>query len=170
VEASSEDATVSDEQIVKTYGSGSGSLRLYAIEARTTYTDPHTVNGMVLTKEWRRLHVHRIDGGQLACADPREVASVPLVPSGGYHLPGAQLAEGLIEKEQALLLAARFQMGANGRVEYCVETRVIEVELNYSFATKEIGVSEPYSLFDASRRLKVAPRCDEANQGATGRE
>lgn len=63
-----------------------------------------------------------------------------MVPAG-YDFPAHRLVDGLIEQAQATLLAARFQMEANGHVALCVETRLVQVEVIYQYSTREIGVT-----------------------------
>ena len=147
------------------YGNGRGTERLYAIEARTTYPEPQMVNGMILTREWRRVPIRHVDGGALIEADPRQIAATPHVPAG-YRFPAAKLAEGLAARDQAVLLAQRFHMQPDGRIGLCIQTRLVEVEVTYSYDTKEIGVTEPYSMFEATRWLQTSPREDASPAGS----
>ena len=135
------------------YGNGSGENVLYAIEARASYPEPVACNGMILTKEWRRVPVRIVSAGCLVDVSGAEMAATPHVPSDRWETPHARLA-GLIDRPQAKLLAQRFQMQADGRVALCVETRLVAVKLKYSYSTEELGVGEPFSLFENTRSLE----------------
>ena len=144
----------------QTYGSGGGEHRYYVVEARTTYPEPQVVNGVLLTRDWRRLPV-------------TEVARVPVaIGAGAITVPASSWPSvnptgmGLMEREAAYALAVRFMVDGGdqhggysaGTAQLCVEARLVEVKLVYSYGVTEVGVCEPFSLFESLRYLKSMPR------------
>lgn len=142
------------------YGSGSGESRYYVVEARTTYGEPQIVNGTLLTSEWR-------------CLPVRPVQTVPVgVGAGAITVPASAWPKvdathmGLMEKEAAYALAVRFMVDSGddhhgfmaGHSHICVECRLVEVKLAYSYNVQEVGVCEPFSLGEQLRYLKSTPR------------
>lgn len=140
------------------YSSGSGSHRLYVVEARLTGSKPaELVNGILLTREWQRVHTHRTSDCALV-----EAGRIS-VPATSY--PAIAAEHELLEREAAYALAVRFQVESGiensycaGHAILCIETRLVEVELAYSFSITEKGVCEPFSLFEHLRHLKSMPR------------
>jgi hypothetical protein len=144
----------------KTYGSGSGESRYYIVEARTTFTEPQEVNGVLLTNQWKRLPVGAV---------PRVCVGIG---AGAITVPASSFAAvdatrmGLMERAAAYALAVRFMVDSGdghhgmraGRSHLCVETRLVEVKLTHSYSVEEVGVCEPFSLFESLRDLKSTPR------------
>lgn len=118
------------------------------------------VHGMLLTGEWRRIQIS-------------EVPTVPIeVRAGTITVPVCRWPDvsaarmGLLEREAAYALAVRFMVDSGhdhygftaGRAHLCVEARLVEVKLSYSYNVEEVGVCEPFSLGESLRYLKSKPR------------
>ena len=149
----------------KSHGSGTGEQRYYRVEARATYLmneEPREVNGFLVTREWRQLPVAPLPSGVLVAA------GTITVPGNRWDAKANEM--GFLPKEAAYALAVRFQVGSDGAwAGACLETRLVEVKLRYSYDTEEIGVTEPFSLFEALRYLKTVPR-EPALEAAGQRE
>ena len=141
------------------YGSGTGTHTYYVVEARSTF-EPQEINGVLLTKDWRRLPVTVLPRVSVGVG-----AGAITVPACGYaDVDAARM--GLLQREAAYALAVRFMVDSGeahhgfgaGRAHLCVEARLVEVKLQYSFAVSEVGVCEPFSLSESLRYLKSTPR------------
>lgn len=138
--------TKPDNGKYRTYGSGHGTDIFFTLEARTTVSpaligpaDSMGVGDFILTDKWQRVPVSRVEHG---------------VPVRAWNLPGHQiaLAHGLVNYECAVALAHLFvaQLVAPVfRSVHDVEVRLVKVELEYSFTTKELGVGEIINRSDA---------------------
>lgn len=133
------------------HGQGNGTCTLYFIEARLSSkaSPPRPHLGFLLDGEWRRLglrlrHATELEAGEISIPAPR--------------WPSEAREHGLLTKEAAYALAARFQLGDNDMAGLIIETRLVEVKFNYTYSIDEIGVCEPFSLFEHLRFLKSFPR------------
>jgi hypothetical protein len=143
-----------------TYNSGSGTSHHYIVEARCTFPDHKVINGVLLTREWKRLHTVDVPSTTLVAVG--ENISVP-----SRLWPCLAREHGLLERGAAFALAARFQVESEalmgGSTALCVETRLVEVKLTHSYSIEEVGVCEPLSLFEELRYLKSTPRAEASN-------
>lgn len=114
------------------HGSGSGTESVYRVEARSTFTAPQEINGMLLDNRWRTVSFAKA---------PIGVRNKVWAAEAHQH--------GFLSYEAALTLAHWFM--ANAEYGYCVETRLVKVKLAYSYSTEEVGVGEPMSHFHAER-------------------
>lgn len=135
------------------HGSGSGTSTGYKVEVRTTYHAPTVIGTFVIDGTWREW--------------PVQEGAAPF----GANVPIARLDRRLIEvgllsyvaaeaHRWALLAAldAHKVMGA-----LCIETRLVEVQLNYQYSTKETGVmgAKAYTPYAKA----VTPREKGSNDG-----
>ena len=111
----------------KCYGSGSGMQRHYIVEVRSTFTQPTVISkDFVIDAEWRRLPVFQSIGGvrtrNWSCiADDLRLMNLSAAQAIAYMF----LAN----------LHADMIVGA-----MCIQARIVEIELTYSYSTKESGV------------------------------
>ena len=125
----------------RTYGGGSGTERLYFVEARYTFDRPLIIAAefpreFVLDREWRRLP-----------ADHESPLIVPVRPN-----VSPRFGHDLVNYEAALALAYLFLSSlAVGYQSGCVECRIVEVELSYTYETVERGVGEIINRTDGPR-------------------
>ena len=143
----------------KSYGSETGSSCFYVVEARLTNQDhARMVNGVLLTREWVRLPTTQVPSD--AAIEVRRIG----VPAAQW--PRLASEHGLLEREAAYAFAVRFQVDSGidersytaGHAVLCVETRLVEVKLSWTYSMTEIGVCAPFSLFEHLRFLKSSPR------------
>lgn len=153
----------------KCHGSSTGSKCCYFVEARNTSLEPvRMVNGVLLSREWVRLPTVRVPS--TASIEARQMA----VPS--VHWPSVAGEHGLMDREAAYAFAVRFQVDSGFENEYsaghgvlCIETRLVEVSVQWSYAITEIGVCEPVKVFEQLRGLKSSPRpASEASDAVAG--
>ena len=116
----------------KQYGSGNGTERVYFVEARTSFGRPEKHAGMVLTSDWQRIETAEV---------PPPVAFG--VPNDAFNPLAATC--GMFGYRSATALAAWFRAAEGWRGSFCVETRLVAVDLTYSYSTVEVGVSKPVS-------------------------
>ena len=118
----------------RTYGSGSGTQRLYFVEARQTCApqlvippNDYGAGGFILDHEWRRV--------------PEEAGSRFIVPVSPLLPPTSH--DGLMNEQAALAFAHLFLaiLAANFR-DLCVECRLVEVKYEWTYTTTETGVGE----------------------------
>jgi hypothetical protein len=127
----------------RSYGAGSGTSRHYIVEARST-SDPKVVTErFVLDHEWRQIPT---------CGKPEQGIS-----SLNWNALADQLR--LMDHTCALAIAHTFlaQLNATIMGALCVEVRLVEVQLDYSYSTKEIGVGPIINRTDGERE-KFVPR------------
>jgi hypothetical protein len=123
----------------RTYGGGSGEARLYAVEARCTYYSPCMVSdNLVLDRTWRLVPFQYGSPG---------IPTRTWIPLRQDHLPlvNYQAAKAYAEVFLAEL-HANLIAGAS-----CVECRIIEVGVKYSYSTSELGVGEIINRTDGDR-------------------
>lgn len=125
------------------YGSGSGTDVLYVVEARSAVaavTPVMYVRGFPLTSEWRRL--------RFATA-PSDARAATLALENWLNPMSKNL--GLMQFATAMSLAHWLLSCPEdgdklpGYPAIGVEVRLVKVEMNYSYATKEIGVGAAFS-------------------------
>lgn len=110
--------------------SGSGGLVAYSVEARYAYPEPKIFAGNLLDSRWRTVHFDKVQP--------------PFgVPAGGrYHQPMLYYT-GLYEYQAAQALRWWFLAAAHAEFSCgCIETRLIEHKIEYSFkstATKAVA-------------------------------
>lgn len=139
-------------ETAKIYGSGSGTHSAYAIEARTTYSEPviHR-SGMILTKEWQRVRIKvvqctRSDHGQHGGS---MIGDIPV----HNFCPEADRLN-LVDFDAAYAFAHLFLSQGSAEqfsTSLCMECRIVEVEVKYSYETRHLKDGEPISLH-AKRR------------------
>lgn len=133
-----------------THGSGSGTQRLYKVEVRTTYPSPAKIGDFVITGEWRVLPIRH-----------ETIPFAANIPSGWTERVAAAHGLGLCSFEAAQ--AHRFAFlatleAASTMGSLCIQTRLVQIELTYTYATKETGVSCHYNATEDMRSLKFDPR------------
>ncbi len=108
----------------KSIGSGTGGDRAYFVEARFNYHEPCEICGQLMDKEWRRIHFSK----------------------GPIGIPGPQFPNlastnlGLHSYAQAEALRWWFLAAADTNHDtLCLETRLVEVEVNWTFNSKLIN-------------------------------
>lgn len=116
------DYPVEPDTFPKDSSRGSGGIVAYAVEARLAYYTPRQVAGMLLDTRWRKVEF---------------AETTPFgVPNGhSYNSPWLRMT-GLFEYQAAQAL--RWWFLAQAEVEFscgCVETRLIEHEINYSYTS-----------------------------------
>ena len=133
----------------KEYGSGSGTLRCYIVEARTRLNHPIVLtSGEVLDAEWRQIRF------------PRGAPIGVRVELWNRTAEG----EGYLDYAAANALAWWFMANADYRSEsglICraigIETRLVQVEFQYSFSAAEKGIGPTMTAHDESA-LTLTPR------------
>lgn len=136
---------MSDEQKPREWGSGSFTTHVYAIEARAKFGaivlkvgerffgQANPFSNIVLTPhEWKRLDVINTDVG---------------VPNHLELYPGAA-THGFMTYPCAMALACWFQAQHES-----AETRLVQIEFQSSYSTKEIGIAPPMDLHEEDRQL-----------------
>jgi hypothetical protein len=126
------------------YGGGSGESHLYAVEARSTFGKPKVVSkDLILDNKWRRVPTYQATWG---------VPNNTLVPIDDLHL-------NLLSHRAALAIAHLFlaQLDADYFSATCVEVRLVEVKVKYSYSTEEMGVGEIINRSDGER-ARFSPR------------
>lgn len=123
------------------YGSGSGTTIGYVVEARTTYSQPVQVGNLILDAEWRRV--------------PFDEAPAGLgVRAGLGWCRGAQ-ERGLMDFAAATTLACMFTANAD---HFCTQMRLVRVQYDYEYTTKELGVGPAMSLLELERSAEWTDR------------
>jgi len=145
--------------MAKSYGSGSGEHIAYAVEARSTYTEPQTHCGMLLDNRWRR--VEFMEGS-------------PGVQINNYDPVSDHLR--LMNYSAACALAAWFLAGYSWRDMsrhsshgLCVEVRLVKVKVKYTYSSEEVGVGEPLNSHEAERAEIFTVR-EAESQPPTGKD
>lgn len=125
--------------------SGSGTQRLYRVEVRNNSNQPLVLplasgKHFAVGREWTPLPVEHHDQVQGMGAVPsgfnERVAKAHYVGAVGYNAAQAH----------RYIFLASIDAGAFGG--FCVETRLVAVELKYSYETRNVGVSAPVTYLD----------------------
>ena len=122
------------------HGNGSGTTIGYVVEARTTAGKPQQIGKIILDAEWRQVPFDRVPDGLG-------------VRAGLGWCPQAQ-DRGLMDYAGATSLACWFAADAG----WCTEIRLVKVQFEYQFTTKEIGVGPAMSLLDLERKTEWSTR------------
>lgn len=126
---------VAPDDFPKKGTSGNGGMKAYSVEARLAYPTPRQVAGMLLDTRWQKVHFHN---------------STPFgVPIGrSYNDPWLK-ATGLMGYQAAQSLRWWFLAVAEAELSCgCVETRLIEHKIEYSYsetslkAVASVGVGD----------------------------
>ena len=125
---------------VEEWGHGKSTQTGYLVQARSTAGGVQKHNGVLLTRDWVTVPFVIRD---------RDVH----LPEGSIGIPSSQwaargpLAElRMTSCQTAYTAALAFGIGA-----LCVETRLVAVEVVSEYRTREVGVTEPVSLFEMLR-------------------
>jgi hypothetical protein len=105
---------------------GKGTTYGYMLEARNNYINPVTIRGLTLDNRWRRVGHHEGDVG---------------IPRGKYR-DHALDAAGLVKRHEAEALRWWFICAAEeaeGMRSICLETRIVECKVEYSFSSTQIA-------------------------------
>lgn len=121
----------------KTHGSGSSTTHHWKLEVRTSYPDPTIIGSgdkaFVIDNNWREWPVY-------PGTNPYGI-NIPFRSwdrTAGDH---GMFSQTVMEAHRWALLAyleAGTLCGAG-----CIETRLVKIELQQSYSTKELGVTEP---------------------------
>ena len=130
------------------FGSASGTDFAYAIEVRTTHSSPTTLPcGMIVDREWRMYPIRL-----LRCDRPDHsftIAQANGVPVRNLFLQADNL--GLMDFHAAYAVMAALHAQANNAGELlgglCLETRLIEVKVTFSWAAEVSRVGEPLDMY-----------------------
>lgn len=133
---------------MKEHGNGSGTQRVYIVEARSTFTEPQPHRGMILDQRWRRVNFDR---------------GAPGVPVNLLNAEAERL--GFLNYAAALALAHWFLAAPSG---ICIEARLVQVEFIYKYETKECGVGPAMNHVEMIRAAKWEPR-DQPTEVDDGR-
>lgn len=131
------------------YGSGSGSMRCYVVEARCRCDRPQVLtSGEIMDGQWRQIHFPRGSAIGVRVQLWNRMAE----------------AEGYLDFAAANALAWWFMANADYRSDggmvlraLGVETRLVQVEFAYSFSAKESGIGAAMTEHD-ERDFKLQQR------------
>lgn len=127
----------------RNYGAGSGESTHYVVEVRCTYSEPKIISDdFVLDKEWRTLPLKHC-----ICGVPTKNWNVV---ADQQHLLNYRAASAIAHWFLASLEAQL--MGAG-----CIEARLVQIRLKYSYSTEEEGVGEIINRTDGEGE-KFQPR------------
>jgi hypothetical protein len=103
--------------------SGSGKLKAYSVEARSVYTEPQFFDGKIFDERWREIHFAQ----SITCGVPRGPAwsILWLQACGLYSYAAAQ--------------ALRWWFHANSEHLLCLETRIVEHDITYSYDSQRLS-------------------------------
>ena len=137
-QTSMEKYPVEPDDFPKKGTSGSGGMKAYSIEARYAYPDPRDFFGNLLDQRWRTLHFDK--------------APPPFgVPTGGRYNQPMLYYTGLYEYQAAQALRWWFLAAAHAEFSCgCIETRLIEHKIEYSFSSTAIKAVAPVGGDDRS--------------------
>lgn len=137
------------------WGKGHSTQTGYLVQARSTTGGIQKHNGVMLGRDWvtvpfvLRLSTVHLEEGAIG------------IPALGWAATRGPLAElGMTSCQTAYTAALAFGIGA-----LCVETRLVAVEVVSEYRTREVGVTEPVSLFEMLRHdvlLKERPAAEKA--------
>lgn len=118
-----ETKTEAPKEFPRKASSGSGGVTGYSVEARLNYHEPRTISGQIFDNRWSTVHFQQ---------------TVPPfgVPSGRRYNSCWYDQTGLFSYQAAQAL--RWWFLANAEVEFsclCLETRLIEHEIKYSYSS-----------------------------------
>lgn len=131
---------------MKEHGNGSGSTRVFVVEARSTYSQPQKHCGMILDDKWREVHFPKaLIGVQNLC------------------MYADAIQHGFMNYEAAMALAHWFLAEPTDDKTFpfpalCIETRLVEIEYKYEYSTKEIGVGPALNMLETRRATTFQPR------------
>jgi len=112
---------------------GSGTGKGYKVQARVNYREPKTILGTIYDNRWKDVPVY---------PSPLGVG----VPPPSYKNTGAQLAR-LMDRVEAEAFRWLFLASAEAQdhvITICVETRILEYEVKYSYEAKVIAIIDAY--------------------------
>jgi hypothetical protein len=120
------------------HSNGSGKEVRYKIEVRTTYSQPSQIGGVLVDNIWREL---RMEESQCGVPVRRSF-------SGDAH--------GTLNYEAAQALRWWFMAVAEAEPlgSLCIETRLVAVQLSYSYSIEEIGLLQEIGT-DYRRTLDI---------------
>ena len=136
---------------MKEHGSGSGTQRVYIVEARSTSMEPQCHGGMILDQRWRRVNFAR---------------GAPGVPVNLWNAEAERL--GFLNYEAALALAFWFLAAAGKSCGWSIDVRLVQIEFSYKYETKECGIGPAMNHFEMIRAAKWEPR-DQPTEVDDGR-
>lgn len=128
--------------MAESYGAGRGSARGYAVEIRTTYTEAQLhQSGFLVEREWKRFPVQivRCDRNDHNNFQSGKIGEIPV-----YNYCHELDNLNLMNFEAAYALAVQLQTG--GLHSICLETRLVEVEVKYSYGATAVAIGQPLSL------------------------
>jgi hypothetical protein len=119
-------------KVDNSHGSGTSRHTMYKIEVRSSYPEPTTIDGFIIDFVWRTLPI--VEG-----RSPWGM-NIPV-----SFLDNRGIEHGLVGYTAAQahrwgFLAALGAKRISGAL--CIETRLVQVELNYSYTITEKGVSD----------------------------
>lgn len=131
------------------YGSGSGSIRCYVVEARCCLHRPQVLtSGEVLDSTWRQIQFPRMSpiGVRVELFNRMAESEGYLDFSAANALAWWFLSNAQEQRSSGIIMRA---IG--------VETRLVQVEFSYSFSAKERGVGTALTQRD-ERDSNITPR------------
>jgi hypothetical protein len=149
----------------KSFGNGSGTHRAYAIEIRTTYHDPQPWEGMIIDKEWRRVPIRLIRCDRPD--HPSSLAQVNGIPVKNFNHEADNL--NLMDFHAAYAAACTIHAQINNSSIFssalCIETRLVEVEIKYSWSAEAKRYGKEFNVHELSRSHAWETPTVMANEG-----
>lgn len=135
-------------------GSGSGTAIGYSVEARMNYHAPLVIGDFAFDTRWRRVHTSIVQSAHGAAPEP--------------HYKASALKDlSLLTWEQAnairwqLMCIIAQRAGSN----LCVETRIVEHKVTYSYAEEIIAAYDPFGgdAFGGGTHPRTKPHWPKAS-------